>query len=121
MNHVLHIIHGELIAEIPKSHPVIQTAQDFLETMMNLPADTIVLHQQTLPDTFFDLRSGLAGEILQKVVNYGRRVAIVGDFTPYTSKSLQDFIRESNRGNTAVFTATISDAVEKLGIVKTTK
>jgi hypothetical protein len=121
MNHVLHIIQGELIAEIPKNNPVIQTAQDFLETMMNLPADTIVVHQETLHESFFDLRSGLAGEILQKVVNYRCRLAILGDFSHYTSKSLHDFIRESNRGNTVVFTDTLSDAVEKLGIVKTTK
>lgn len=119
MNPVLHIIQGELIAEIPKNTPAIQTAQDFLEIMMNLPADTIVIHQETLHESFFDLRTGLAGEILQKVVNYGRRLAIVGDFTRYTSKSLHDFIRENNRGTTIVFTPTLRDAVNKLGITKT--
>src|SRR5688572_23864280 len=118
MNHVLHIAHREPVAEISTNNPVIQTAQEFLEAMMNLPADVIVVHQTTLHDSFFDLRSGLAGEILQKVVNYSRRMAIVGDFTHYTSKSLHDFIRESNRGNTVVFASTLSDAVEKLGIKK---
>lgn len=119
MNHVLHIDHREPVAEISTDNPVIQSAQEFLEAMMNLPADVIVVHQATLHDSFFDLRSGLAGEILQKVVNYSRRMAIIGDFTHYTSKSLHDFIRESNRGNTVVFASTLSDAVEKLGIKKT--
>lgn len=118
MNHVLHIFHGEQVAEVSINNPVIQTAQEFLEAMMNLPADIIVIHQATLHESFFDLRSGLAGDILQKVVNYSRRLAIVGDFTHYTSKSLQDFIRESNRGNTVVFASTLHDAVEKLGIKK---
>ena len=116
MNHVLHIFRDEQVAEISTSNPVIQTAQEFLEAMMNLPADTIAIHQATLHESFFDLRSGMAGEILQKVVNYSRRLAIVGDFTCYTSKSLHDFIRESNRGNTIIFASTLSDAVEKLGI-----
>lgn len=118
MNHALHTAHREPVAEISTDNPVIQTAQEFLEAMMNLPADVIVIHQATLHDSFFDLRSGLAGEILQKVVNYGRRLAIVGEFSGHSSKSLHDFIRECNRGNTIIFASTLSDAVEKLGITK---
>ena len=58
--------------------------------------------------------SGLAGEILQKFVNYRLKVAIVGDYSRYTSKPLHDFIRESNRGRDVFFVSTIEDAVELL-------
>ena len=52
-----------------------------------------------LPD-FFDLRTGLAGAVLQKLVNYHLRVAIVGDVTREVaaSKAFADFVTESNRG-----------------------
>jgi len=47
-------------------------------------------------------------------VNYRMKLAIVGDFSRYTSKSLQDFIRESNRGNQVFFTDTVEAALRRL-------
>jgi hypothetical protein len=49
---------------------------------------------------FLQLSTRIAGEVLQKFINYGFRVAIVGDISgPLAdSKALQDFVRESNRG-----------------------
>jgi len=114
MNYLLHAVNDVSIAELTKENPVIHTAQEFLEIMMNLPADTFTIYHETLDDAFFDLKSGLAGEILQKVVNYSRRLGIVGDVTPYTSKSLQDFIRECNRSNTIVFMDTFEEAARRL-------
>ena len=67
-----------------------------------------------MSEDFFILSSGLAGEVLQKFVNYGMKVAIVGDYSRYTSKPLQDFIRESNRGKTVFFVSSESEALEKL-------
>lgn len=46
----------------------------------------------------FILSTGLAGEILQKNVDYGGRITIYGDYLHYTSKPLKDFIYESNSG-----------------------
>lgn len=116
MNYLLHDVNDTAIAEVTKENPVINTAQDFLEIMMNLPVDTFTIYHETLNESFFDLRSGLAGEVLQKVVNYSRRLGIVGNFTQYTSKSLQDFIRESNRSNTIVFTETFEEAANRLSM-----
>jgi len=42
------------------------------------------------------------------------KLAIVGDFTNIKSKSLGDFIRESNRGRTVNFVSSVEEAVEKL-------
>ena len=49
-----------------------------------LGADGLVLTEQDLSREFFDLRSGLAGELFQKFINYRVRVAIVlPDFDAY--------------------------------------
>jgi len=114
MHHVLHHINGQVIAEFQANGAIIRDAQQFLEVMMNLPADRIVIHQACIDESFFDLRSGLAGEVLQKVVNYSRQLGIVGDFSIYESKSLRDLIYESNKSNTVVFVQTLADALKRL-------
>lgn len=74
----------------------------------------IILHENSIHPDFFKLKSGLAGEVLQKFVNYQVKMAIVGDFNKYTSKSLKSFIYESNNGNQFFFVSDITKAVEKL-------
>ena len=56
----------------------------------------------------------ITGEILQKYVNYGGRIAIYGDYSHYTSKPLKDFIYESNKGKDVFFVATREEAIDKL-------
>ena len=70
---------------------------------------TIVIEQAQLSPRFFDLSSGLAGDVLQKISNYRMRLVIVGDFSGYESKSLKDFIYESNKNGQVVF----ADELEK--------
>lgn len=74
----------------------------------------IAIPKDLFSDKFFILSSGIAGEILQKFVNYQFRVAIYGDFSVYTSKPLKDFIYESNKGNSVFFVDNIDNAIEKL-------
>ena len=66
----------------------------------------IVVDKKNIIEDFFILSSGLAGEILQKFINYGGKIAIYGDFSHYTSKPLKDFIFESNKGKDVFFVAT---------------
>lgn len=63
---------------------------------------------------FFDLSTGIAGEILQKWVDYGGRIAIYGDFSPYAGRALDAFMRESNRGSAVSFVSTCEEAVDRL-------
>lgn len=63
---------------------------------------------------FFVLSTGLAGEILQKYVNYGGRMAIYGDYSRYTSKPLKDFMYESNKGRDFFFVSTKDEAIAAL-------
>jgi len=60
------------------------------------------------------LSTGLAGEILQKFINYHIKIAIYGDYSNYTSKPLKDFIYECNHGKDFFFTATKEEGIEKL-------
>lgn len=74
----------------------------------------LVVDKKAVTEDFFVLSSGLAGEILQKYINYGGKLAIYGDYSHYTSKPLKDFIFESNKGKDFFFTATKEDAVQKI-------
>ncbi len=73
---------------------------DLIGATYGLAVAWIALPSARLSGDFFDLRTGLAGAVLQKVVNYGLKVAILGDLSRETaaSKPLADFVRESNRG-----------------------
>lgn len=73
----------------------------------------IMIYQESLNKDFFDLKTGLAGEMLQKFSNYNVRFSIIGDFTAYESKALADFIRECNRGGLIHFAKTKKEALSK--------
>jgi hypothetical protein len=107
-----------IIAEITDKQFRIATPDDALELFANLDVPScnrIIVREGNLNDDFYDLKTGKAGEILQKFSNYKVRLAIVGDFSKYKSKSLQDFIRESNRGRTIYFADDLESAILKLG------
>ncbi|GGC24377.1 hypothetical protein GCM10011386_15410 [Parapedobacter defluvii] len=111
-----HQINHKAIAEVISDAYLIKTAEDALDLLGNLyyqGFDGAILHEQNLTPNFFDLKNGLAGEILQKFSNYRFRLAIVGDFTPYTGKSIRDFIRESNRIGHISFSNSIAEALAK--------
>lgn len=92
-----------------------QTAMDLIATVWyETGCEALILPKETVSEDFFKLSTGLAGDVLQKFVNYGMKVAIVGDFSHYTSKPLRDFIRESNRGKTVFFMGTEEEALENL-------
>ncbi len=74
----------------------------------------IIISKKLIVEDFFMLSSGLAGDILQKYINYGGRIAIYGDYSRYTSKPLHDFIYESNKGKDVFFVATEDNAIEML-------
>ncbi len=69
-----------------------------------------------LGDDFFRLSSGIAGEIVQKFVNYHLRLAIVGDIAGYVDESpaLRDFVRESNRGDQIWFVNNLEELDQRL-------
>lgn len=93
----------------------VQSALDFMATVsFKAGCDRIILNKSAICEDFFNLRTGLAGEILQKFINYFMKLAIVGDFSMYSSKSLKDFIYECNNGKDIFFLSNEKQAVEKL-------
>lgn len=65
----------------------------------------VVIPLKRLGPDFLRLSSGLAGEVLQKLVNYHFRVVVLGDTCDAREQSapLRDFIFESNRGRSVWF------------------
>jgi hypothetical protein len=76
-------------------------------------SNKIILHKENLHEAFFDLSSGLAGGILQKFSNYRVQLIVVGDFSQLASKSLKEFILESNKGHQVNFLPTISELLQR--------
>ena len=77
-------------------------------------AERLAASKDVFCEGFFSLRSGLAGEILQKWISCHIKTAVLGDCSRYTSKPLRDFIYESNQGRDIFFTATKEEAIQKL-------
>ena len=109
---------GVVCALVQSDDLVIVDPQSALDVLMTAKYETgtknIVIDKTLITEEFFILSSGLAGEILQKYINYGGRIAIYGDFSHYTSKPLKDFIYESNQGRDIFFPATREEAIQKL-------
>ena len=109
---------GIICAIISSDEPVITDAQSALDVLMMAKYDVgtknIVISKELVSGDFFILSSGLAGEILQKYINYGGRIAIYGDYSHYTSKPLHDFIYESNKGKDVFFVGTQEEAIDRL-------
>lgn len=97
---------------------LITDVQSALDLIMTVTYETgcsnIAVNREAVINDFFVLSTCLAGEILQKFINYGVRFAIYGDFSKYTSKPLKDFMYECNKGKDIYFQPTASLAVDKL-------
>ena len=76
-------------------------ALDLIGATWGQEVDWLVLPLARLSADFLYLKTGLAGAVLQKIVTYGQRLAIVGDIAAAEAASgaLKDFVRESNRGD----------------------
>jgi len=91
-----------------------QDALDLLAEASYLDSNKIIIYEGQVAPSFFELKSGMAGEILQKFSNYNVQLAIVGDFSKYTSKSLRDFMFESNKYGRINFVGSFEEAKKKL-------
>ncbi|MEO8115259.1 MAG: DUF4180 domain-containing protein [Phenylobacterium sp.] len=91
-------------------------ATDIIGETLGADAGLVVIPVARLGQDFFELRTRLAGEMLQKFVNYRRRVAIVGDISAQVeaSEALRDFVRESNRGGSVWFVPDLQELERRL-------
>ena len=107
------------IVEVISDEVIIEVAQDGLDLLGDAyyqGYDKMILNMKNITPSFFDLKSGLAGEVLQKFSNYKVRLVILGDFSKFESKSLNDFIRESNNGKQVNFLTSKDEAINRLSV-----
>ena len=113
---------GVTIAVVTGEEKVVTDAASALELAMSAKyetgADRFAIDKRGIAEEFFILSTGMAGEILQKFINYHVKAAIWGDYARYTSKPLKDFIYESNKGRDFFFVETKEEAVRKLAEAK---
>ena len=105
------------IAEFRADHVLLASAADAHDLLMKVRgarADVIALHVANIGPAFFDLRTGIAGDVLQKFQNYRCRFAIIGDISAYTSQSesLRALVRECNRGKDVWFVPTLDTLLD---------
>jgi hypothetical protein len=108
---------GDRIAELVSEEILVSDAGDAVQLIADLyyqGFDRIIIHERNIAPDFFDLKTGVAGDVLQKFSNYSVRLAIIGEFTKYPGKSIRDFIYESNKGRLVNFLGTVAQAAKIL-------
>ncbi len=88
------------IAEIISGDVLIQDTESALDLLGNVyyrGFDKIILYEENIIPSFFDLKTKIAGDILQKFAQYRMPIGIIGDFSKYQSNSLNEFIYETNK------------------------
>lgn len=93
-----------------------QEALDVIGQAWGHEADMVAIPVALLPARFFTLSSGLAGDVLQKFVNYRMPVAIIGsiDAQLRVSSALRAFVSESNDGQQVWFLDSIDELKQRL-------
>lgn len=89
------------VAQVCGEGMLIASAQDMLDLIATASyahnCRRLILDKESVSEDFFSLKTGLAGDILQKVVNYGAALAIVGDFSGYGSNALKDLYTRATK------------------------
>jgi len=115
----LHESKGCRILEYPAKGSPLGRASSSLEMISaahSQRAELVAIPVERLGDEFFQLRNGIAGEVLQKFVTYHLRIAIVGDIASLSaaSKSLHDFVVECNRVSAVWFVRDMDELNDRL-------
>ncbi|WP_090598642.1 DUF4180 domain-containing protein [Pelagibacterium luteolum] len=77
-------------------------------------AQMVVVEASVLPDAFFELRSGIIGDVAQKFANYRLLMVVVGDVQRFADRStaFRDYLFETNAGGNLWFVPDM-DALER--------
>ena len=95
-------------------------ALDLLGSLWGLEVDWLAVPVDRLGPDFLNLRTGVAGAIVQKMVNYRQPFAVVGDISAEVAEStaLRDFVRESNEGEHAWFAPDMETFAARLAALR---
>ena len=91
-------------------------ALDLIGETLQQGTSLILVPVERLDDEFFQLKTGLAGQIIQKFVTYRLRLEILGNISGYVAQShaLRDFVYESNCGTQVWFLADLQELNQRL-------
>jgi len=80
-------------------------ARDLIQETFGTDLRMAVVPVERLDPEFFELRTGVAGAFVQKLVQYRLRLVVVGDISALiaASDALRDWVREVNRGRDILF------------------
>ncbi|MFE2974656.1 DUF4180 domain-containing protein [Streptomyces sp. NPDC059258] len=112
--------HGVPVLVCEADGASIATVQDALDHLIGAAftgAEVVAVPSSRLDDRFFDLSTGLAGDILQKFANYRLRLVVIGDIGRHlaASSALPDLVREANRGQDIWFLPDLDVLADRLG------
>lgn len=110
-----HTINGIKAAEIISDEIILKTTESGLQLLGDLyyqGFDRILIYERNIIPEFFDLKTKIAGDILQKFGQYRMGITIIGDFSKYNSARLNEFIFESNKGKNINFVSTLDEAIK---------
>ncbi|MCR6649942.1 MAG: DUF4180 domain-containing protein [Cellulomonas sp.] len=112
------VIGDHRVLVLPGSGPSLGVAQatDLIGDAWGYDASVVAVPIERLDPAFFQLRSGVAGEIAQKLVNYHLHLVVVGDVSEQVSasESLRAYVTESNRGRHVWFVANDDELTRRL-------
>jgi len=79
-------------------------------------AQWVVVPADRLDEAFFRLHTRVAGDIVQKFVQYRMGLAVLGDISRHTqtSSALRDFVRECNGGRQTWFVTDMDELRARL-------
>ncbi|MEU7057114.1 DUF4180 domain-containing protein [Streptomyces sp. NPDC046197] len=103
-------LHGVRVLRCAPGGPPLDgesAALDLIGDAMGRDAELVAVPVERVCEEFFRLRSGVAGAIVQKFVNYRLRLVVMGDISRHveSSAALRDFVYESNGGHQLWFLA----------------
>jgi hypothetical protein len=119
-------LRGQRIAVCPADGPLLRTgrdATDLIGETRSVDATILAVPMARLDPEFFRLRTGIAGEFVQKFVNYGVHLVVLGKTSELASqsKALHDFIYESNQRDSVWFLADRMELEVKLARAQDSK
>jgi hypothetical protein len=112
-------LHGIRVLELAPDGASLRSDRDAVDVIAEAAAHragVIVIPTERLDDDFFRLRTGVAGQLVQKFVTYRMRLVIVGEISKRLEESsaLRDFVYECNNGSHIWFVTTLDELSERL-------
>ncbi len=102
MNHQINEIENQKYIELFSCADPLNTEQDALDLVAlcgDYETNLLMVHASALSDDFFKLKTGIAGKILQKFINYHVKVSAIIPDDKVEKGKFKDMILEANRGN----------------------